>query len=204
MTASRKKADQQFINRTVSLRGLSKVSLAPNPLESKPEKRQTVKERTHHESSTHHAAYVQTTNKVPKLLRRLKARTGSHVEQFQKDYELVGSDLRSASLDGAGGGGVSTPFPLAKVQAADRLKSFEANNEMAFRMCEAVLIHNETPQSIHQKGGPQHVVVSHMIREAIEDLAEFYTPQRKRPDKLLALIVKVVDDARRRSESSRP
>lgn len=196
------KAEETFITRTVSLRGLSRISLAPDPGASKPAKPHTIKERTHDENSTDKAAYVTTTYTVPKLLRRIKAPTGSHVEQFQRDYELVGSDLRSASLTG-GGGGNAMPFPMAKVQAADRLKAFEETNTRAFKMCEAVLIHNETPQSIHKKGGPQHVVVSHMIREAIEDLAAFYTPQRKRPDKVLALLVKVVEDARRRSEASR-
>lgn len=157
----------------------------------------THKERTHHEHSTDKAAYVSTTNGVPKLLRRINARSGSHVESFQKDYELVGSDLRSANMDGAGGGGGGVAFPLAKVQAADRLRAFEATSFESFKWCEAVLIFNETPATIHKKGGPEHVVCSHLIRRAISDLADFYTPNRRRPDKTLAAIVKLVEEKRR-------
>lgn len=159
----------------------------------------TVRERTHHEDarSIDKSAYVTTTNQVPRTLKRIRARTGNHIEAFQRDFELVGSDLKSFDLAGVSGGGGGTPFPQAKVEAVDRLRQFEQRNMVAFKMCEAVLIHGMTPASIHAAGGPQHVVVSHMIREAVEDLSEFYTPNRKRPDKMLAVLTKAIESAKR-------
>lgn len=182
-------------------RNARKVAKAPPaPKLATPE---TIKERTHHEHSVDQAAYVQTTNVKMKMLRRIKARTGSHIEAFERDYEMAGSDLRSSAMEGGGGGGgMATPFPLAKVQAIDRLKRFEQENMVAFKMCEAALIFGHSPASIHKAGGPPHVVCSHMIREAVDDLAAFYTPQRKRPDKNLAVVVKLVDEARRRFEAN--
>ena len=178
-------------------RNARKLAKQPKKITAAPS---TIKERTHHEHSVDKAAYVTTTNKVPTLLRRIKARTGTHVELFVKDYETVGSDLRSPNMAGAGGGSSGVPFPMAKVQAMDRLRAFEERNMVAFKMCEAVLIYNASPASIHEMGGPQHVVVSHMIREAIEELADFYTPKRKRRDKTLAVLVKLVEEARRERE----
>jgi len=179
-------------------RNARKIAKAPPaPITAAPT---TIRERTYHEHSIDHSTHVNTTNQVPKLLRRIKARNGSHVEQFQRDYEMAGSDLRSSSMDGTGGGssGMATPFPLAKVQAIDRLKAFEEKNMVAFLVCEAVLIYNATPTTIHAAGGPQHTVVSAMIRDSVEDLAGFYSPSRKRPDKRLAYLSKVIEEAKRK------
>lgn len=185
---------------TSAAKNARKVAAAPPaPITARPKE---FHDRTHHES--HPGGHVvTTTNAVPKILRRAKARTGSHVESFQRDYELAGSDLKSPNLGGVSGGGSGDAVPLQKIQAIDRLLELERLYPRAFKICEAVLIYGAQPTSIHKLGGPQHALVTRQIQDAIEDLANFYTPAKKRPDKALAAWMKFVSDAKRAQEAIR-
>lgn len=159
----------------------------------------TTRERVHHADGFDQAAYVTTTNFVPKTLRRAKARDGAHVESFQRDYETAGSDLRSANME-ASSGAAGLALPLHKIQAIDRLKEFEKINPRAFGVCEAVLIYNARPSDIERRG-VNSTIASTMIQDAVEALAGFYTPAKKRPDKRLAAFAKHVEEVRRREKA---
>lgn len=158
---------------------------------------ETTRERMHHDWDGAKSIYVTTTNQVPKILRRAKARTGSHVEQFQKDYEMAGADLRSPDL-GAGSGGNGLPLPLSKIQAIDRLKEFQSRNERAFIICEAVLICGSTPSKIAKVAKVPNGVATTWVQNSVDDLANFYSPKKRRPDKKLAAIANWVEEERRR------
>lgn len=160
---------------------------------------QTYRERTHHESfSTDRSAYVTTTNIVPKILRRAQARNGSHVEAFQRDYEMAHTFMKSPNME-VSTGGQPTPFSLAAVQAVDRLKAFREKNERAFLICEAVLVHGTNSTTVAKIMKTPNRVATEAIRDAVDDLAGFYTPQKKRPDKKLAAIAKFVEEQRLRA-----
>lgn len=155
----------------------------------------THRERTHHDWTGDIPAYVQTTDQVRRVLTRAKARTGSHVASFVRDYETAGSDLRSPGLE-MGSGANGLPLPLNKIQAIDRLRDFERLNPRAFGVCEAVLVFGAKPADIVRKG-VNHNTVSTMIQDSVEALAGFYTPNRRRPDKRLAAFAKFVEEAKR-------
>lgn len=175
------------------------ASKPPAPITAAPK---TFHDRTHHD--WHPGGHVvTTTSAVPKILRRAKARTGSHIESFQRDYELAGSDLRSPNLGGVSSGGKADAIPLAKIQAVDRLLEFEERFPRAFTICEAVLIYGAQPSTIHKLGGPQHSHVTAQIQDAVEDLANFYSPKKKRPDKKLAAYAKFVEEAKRKQDAIR-
>lgn len=182
-------------------RNARKVAAAPpEPITARPKEFQ---DRTHHDSNPLKPVTVTTTNTASRILKRAKARTGSHVEAFLRDYEVVGSDLKSANLGGVSGGGMGDAVPLQKIQAVDRLRELESLYPRAYTICEAVLIFGAQPTSIHKLGGPQHALVTRQIQDAIEDLANFYTPAKKRPDKALAAWMKFVSDAKRAQEAIR-
>lgn len=172
----------------------------PEPITARPKEYQ---ERTHHDWNQNQSAIVTTTNVGNRILKRAKARTGSHVESFLRDYEMVGSDLKSANLGGVSGGGMGDAVPLQKIQAVDRLRELESLYPRAYTICEAVLIFGAQPTSIHKLGGPQHALVTRQIQDAIEDLANFYTPAKKRPDKALAAWIQYVSLAKREQEATR-
>lgn len=159
----------------------------------------TTRERVHQHGGYDQAAYVTTTNLVPRTLRRAKARDGAHVESFQRDYETAGSDLRSANME-ASCGSDGLALPLHKIQAIDRLKGFEKLNPRAYGVCEAVLIYNARPSDIEAKG-VNSTIASTMIQDAVEALAGFYTPSKKRPDKRLAAFARHVEEVRRREKA---
>jgi len=172
----------------------------PAPITAAPK---TYQERTHHDWDQNKSAIVTTTNVSNRILKRAKARTGSHIECFLRDYEMVGSDLKSPNMGGVSGGGTGDAVPLQKIQAVDRLLEFEERYPRAYTICEAVLIFGAQPTSIHKLGGPQHALVTRQIQDAVEDLANFYTPAKKRPDKALAAWIKFVSEAKRKQEAIR-
>lgn len=158
----------------------------------------TTRERTHHQHAVDGSAYVTTTNMVPKMLRRCKARTGEHVEAFQRDYEIAGSSLRSPGLDvSTGGSGLA--LPLAQIQAVDRLKEFRERNERAFVTCEAVLIYGTSPAEISRRAGVAKGIAYQVVRDSVDELANFYTPAKRRPDRYLAAVARIVEEARLKS-----
>lgn len=143
---------------------------------------------------------VRTTNKAPDILKRIKARYGSHVDSFQEDYEIAQGEIRSPNLEGVSGGGNGVALPLARIQAIDRIKEFEAAFPRSFYYCIAVLIYGATPSDLHKKVGVQTVVASQYIRDAVDDLANFYSPNKKRPDRYLTAIAKFIDEERRKAK----
>lgn len=168
-------------------------------LEPKTAAPKTIKERMHHDWTGDKSIIANTTNRVPRLLKRLKITAGSHVERFQRDYEIAGADVRSPDLIGAPGGGNGLPLPLNRIEAARRLNEFrESKGEESFLICEAVLIHGAQPSEIHARGGPENKVVSELIRISVNKLAEFYTPSRTRPNRALAAFARYIEEQKRR------
>lgn len=172
------------------------------------------RERMHHKTTKFHAgsyieelkvAYVLTTNQVHRLLRVVGAKNGSHIEQFQRDHELLESALRSVNFEASGGGG-SIPIPLARIQAQDRLKMFQESQPKAARVCKALLVEGAkldkmpVPAKYSRKGGGGR---NRMAQDAIDALAEFYTPRVTRPDRSLAEFESWVEQTKRRYESGR-
>lgn len=190
--------------KSASKKRRKKAKRATKPAAPKTAAPKTIREHMHHEWDGSKPSYVNTTNKIPQLLRKVRARWGSHVEQFQRDFELVTSSLRSVNLDGAGGGGNALPVPLAQVQAQDRLKAFEEWRPDSFVIAKLVLVDSVAlnaiplPSKYKRDGGRRR-----MLQEAVEDLASFYTPRKMRTDKSLAAFAKMVEEAKRRYEAIR-
>lgn len=177
-------------------------------------KRRVFRERMHHKSTKYQAgayieelkvAYVMTTNEVHRLLRGVGARNGSHIEQFQRDHELLESGLRSVSFDSSPGGG-AIPVPLARIQAQDRLKEFAAVQPAAARVCKALLVDGvpldkfPVPRAYGKKGGGGR---NRMVQDAVDELARFYVPKRTRPDRSLIEFDSLIEKARRIYESGK-
>lgn len=167
----------------------------------------TTRERFHHETkkfdgsdyvSEIKPAYLQTTSRLTPILRKMEARNGSHIEQFQRDFETVTSSLRSVNMDGARGG-KGLPIPLVQIQAQDRLKELEEDFPQSFLLCKLIIVDSVDPKVIpvpdkmKKKGG-----IKKMVQNAVDDLARFYTPRKTRPDQRLAAFAKEIEEQRRR------
>lgn len=142
---------------------------------------------------------VEVRNSLDVAVRRLKCERGEHVRLFVYDWELVSASLRSVAFDAAGGGSAGLQaFPAAKVDAASRLASLRKMiGEERYTLCVAYLCHGLTVQKIHAAGGEQHVVVSAAIRDAVNSLAEFYTPGRVRPNRTHAAVTRLLAEIER-------
>lgn len=148
-------------------------------------------------------AYLDTTSRIPQILRKAKARTGSHVEQFQRDFETLTSALRSPKMEVSVGGNVQ-PIPISQIQAQDRLSEFQEMHPESYLINRLVLVDGVDPRQIpvpnvlKKKGG-----INKMIQRAVGDLADFYTPRKTRPDRSLIAFAKMVEDERRAYEAWR-
>lgn len=142
---------------------------------------------------------VEVRNSLDVAVRRLKCERGEHVRLFVYDWELVSASLRSVAFDAAGGGSAGLQaFPAAKVDAARRLADLRKMiGEERYTLCVAYLCHGLTVQKIHAAGGEQHVVVSAAIRDAVNSLAEFYSPGRVRPNRTHAAVTRLLAELER-------
>lgn len=169
---------------------------------------ETVTDRIHHEIlEFSKGAYVTlikptqvtTTNRAALILKKAKAKSGSHVELFERDYTLVNfGGLRSVNLEGSPGG-KPMPLPLQKLQAQERLREFARRYPNSYAVCSLILINNGTAEMISdtltdtekKKGG-----ANRLIQKSVEDLASFYSPRKARINrKLLDLAQRVDQDA---------
>lgn len=141
---------------------------------------------------------VEVRHSLDVAMRRLKCERGEHARLFVRDWEMIGSALRSIGFDGGGGSGFGQAFPAARVDAAGRLRDLRLRiGSAAYDLCEAYLCRGLSVQQIHAAGGEQHVVVSAMIREAVNALAEFYTPGRTRPNRTHAAVTRLLAEIER-------
>ena len=140
-------------------------------------------------------AYVQTTNLSRQALKKAKARTGDHIDLFIRDVEIVSSALRSVNLDGVRGGS-RVPIPMAQIQAQERINEFEERHPRSFMVCKVLLVRGCDPKDIpvppdmKKRGGRNR-----LIQESIDDLANFYTPRRRKPNAALIRFVDEVETA---------
>jgi len=73
--------------------------------------------------------------------------------------------------------------------------AFQHMGEEDFLIAVGAVIHGFSASRIHQAGGQQNVVASEMIRRAIRNLAGFYSPGTRRPDRTLQAIVNLIHEA---------
>lgn len=179
-----------------SVKRARKSQVAPAPTARRP----TITERTHHEWDGVTAAYVKTTNRVGKWLRDAKAPLGSHIDDFQKDFETVSGALRSVDLDRVPTGS-GTKIPISQVQAQDRLKVFERRHQESYLICRLLIIDQIAPKDLPISATERKKVgIRKIIQGAVDDLASFYTPERTRADRRLIAFAKEIEDQRRRAE----
>lgn len=167
-------------------------------------KPKTYRVRTHHDWDGKTEAYVNTTSNLPHVFRKYKARAGGHVELYLRDFELREIGMRSAKLEISSRSSQPVPLPLAAIQAQDRLKSFEANFPRSFVVCHALIVSGVQPERIpipddmKRRGGRRG-----LIQEAFDDLANFYTPRRIKPDHQLLRLAAELELERRTLDASR-
>lgn len=182
--------------------------VASQSLLAEAQRRPTYKTRIPHESDgaptsgefvkSMKPAYVETTNDLPRVLKKAKVRIGDHIEQFQKDFEILEAGLSSPNLGGVRGGS-AMPIPMAQVQAQDRLKEFEAHHPDAFLVCKLVIVDSvalrklPVPSKYRRDGGRER-----LLQESVDRLAEFYQPKKMRPDRGLAAFARKVEEDKRR------